>query len=262
MPLWVVVTLLNGIAPRQYNERITTKREEFLKAVETLVSVYYPNIRLGDFPSYKLVRNGAVHPIGVLVSIILSQNTSDRNAGAALRRLKERVGEYLDPVKLGEVSVEELEEIIRPSGMQRQKSRTILNVLKEFRDDPDALMREDPEKLRERLLRIDGVGPKTADVFLLFVRGYPTFPMDTHIRRFLERMGVGRRSEPYERLREKVLQLLPRDPKFLLAAHLAIIMHGRKVCRARRPLCYKCVINSLCPYYRGRLQELSEDEAR
>ncbi len=257
-----MVALLDDITSRQDNERVTARHEEFLKAVKKLISVYYPNIRLDDFPSYKLVRNGGIHPIGILVSIILSQNTSDRNASVALRRLKERVGEYLDPAKLKKVSVEELEEIIRPSGMQRQKSQAITNVLKEFREDPDALMREDPEKLRERLLRIDGVGPKTADVFLLFVRGYPTFPMDTHIRRFLERMGIGCRSEPYEKLRERVLQLLPRDPGFLLAAHLAIIMHGRKVCRARNPLCHECVINSLCPYYRGKLQEISKDETR
>jgi len=254
-----VVTLLNGTTFQQDNGGITTKREEFLKAVKILVSVYYPSIRLEDFPSYKLVRDGAVHPIGILVSIVLSQNTSDRNAGVALQRLKERVGEYIDPARLGKVSIEELEEIIRPSGMQRQKSRTIINILKEFRDDPDALMKENPKRLRERLLRIEGIGPKTADVFLLFVRGYPTFPMDTHIRRFLERMGIGRKSEPYERLREKVLQLLPRDPEFLLAVHLAIITHGRRICRARNPLCHKCVINSLCPYYRSRLQEFSQN---
>ena len=253
---------MNDVTSKKGNESITARREEFLKAVRTLISVYYPNIRLDDFPSYKLVRNGGIHPIGILVSIILSQNTSDRNASIALRRLKERVGEFLDPAKLRGVSVEELEEIIRPSGMQRQKSRAIVNVLKEFRSDPDALMREDPERLRERLLRIGGIGPKTADVFLLFVRGYPTFPMDTHIRRFLERMGIGRRSEPYERLRGRVLQLLPRDPEFLLAAHLAIIMHGRKVCRARNPLCHECVINSMCPYHRSKLQELSKGETK
>ena len=254
--------LLSDNSPREDSRCVTTGRGEFLKAVKMLVNLYYPNIRLDDFPSYKLVRNGAVHPMGILVSIILSQNTSDRNAGVALQRLKERVGGFLDPAKLEEISAKELEEIIKPSGMQRQKSRAIINVLKEFRDDLDALMREDPEKLRKRLLRIGGIGPKTADVFLLFVRGYPTFPMDTHIRRFLERMCVGSRSESYERLREKVLQLLPRDPEFLLAAHLAIIMHGRRVCRARNPLCHKCVINSLCPYYRGELQKLSKSKAR
>lgn len=231
------------------NESTATKKEKFLKAVETLVRTYYPNIRLDDFPSYKLVRNGIVHPIGILVSIVLSQNTSDKNANIALQRLKKRVGDYLDPNKLKELSAEELEEIIKPSGMQRQKSRTIINILKEFEDNPDALMVEDPVRLRERLLRVRGVGPKTADVFLLFVRGYPTFPMDTHIRRFLERMGIGRKSEPYERLREKILQLLPRDPRFLLAAHLAIIIHGREICKARNPLCRKCVINSFCPYH-------------
>ncbi len=238
------------------NESTATKKEKFLRAVKTLVKIYYPNIRLDDFPSYKLVRNGIVHPIGILVSIVLSQNTSDKNAGIALQRLKKRVGDYLDPNKLKELSAEELEEIIKPSGMQRQKSRTIINILKEFEDNPDALMVEDPVRLRERLLRVRGVGPKTADVFLLFVRGYPTFPMDTHIRRFLERMGIGRKSEPYERLREKILQLLPRDPRFLLAAHLAIIIHGREICKARNPLCRKCVINSFCPYHkRNKAQE-------
>jgi len=249
-----MVALLKGSTSYD-NESAVARREKFLKAVETLVRTYYPNIRLEDFPSYKLVRSGAVHPISILVSIVLSQNTSDKNAGVALRRLKEKVGEYLDPLKLMKIPVDELEEIIKPSGMQHQKSRTIVNILKEFKDNPEALMREDPESLRNRLLGIAGVGPKTADVFLLFVRGYPTFPMDTHIRRFLERMGIGRRNEPYEKLRKKVLQLLPKEPEFLLAAHLAIIMHGRKVCKARNPLCRKCVINFLCPYHKRRFQE-------
>ncbi len=214
------------------------------EAVDRLVKEYLPNLSYLDFPAIKSVKEG-MHPFGVLVAIILSQNTSDRNSGVALENLKRALCRDLRPECFHGVSEVALVALIKPSGMQRLKAKTILNALREF-GSGDALLTEDPETLRRKLLSVAGIGPKTADVFLLFVRKYPTFPMDTHIRRFLYRFGIGERGEDYESLRRRVLSALPPDPRYLAAAHLSIIAHGRRVCRSRRPRCSVCVVRDLC----------------
>ncbi len=220
------------------------------EAVDRIVKHYLGGLSTGEFPVIESLRSG-LHPFGVLVAIILSQNTSDRNSGIALSRLRRALGMELRPESFRHVTINELAEIIKPSGMQVQKATTIINLLKEFEGEFNALLNDDPESLRSRLLSVKGVGPKTADVFLLFIRRYPTFPIDTHIRRFLVRFGVGGRGESYESLRRKVLSALPRSPDYLLAAHLSIIKHGRRVCKSRKPLCGECVVRKLC-FYGGK----------
>ncbi len=214
------------------------------EATDRLIREYFPNLSYSDFPAIRSVAEG-MHPFGVLVAVILSQNTSDRNSGVALENLRRSLCRDLKPECFAGISEDRLAELIRPSGMQRLKARTILRALREF-GGGDALMTEDPEVLRRKLLSVPGIGPKTADVFLLFVRRYPTFPMDTHIRRFLYRFGVGDKGEGYESLRGKVMAALPRDPRYLAAAHLSMIAHGRSVCRSRRPYCKTCVVRDLC----------------
>ncbi len=220
-------------------------RCDLRKIVEILLRHYGFRPSPEEFLAIKAIKEG-VHPFGILVSIILTQNTSDRNALKALENLKARLGRELDPRSFRKLRLEELAELIKPSGMYYVKARTIINMLKEFRDeDLDALSTVDPSFLRERLLRVKGLGPKTVDVFLLTYRGYPTFPIDTHIRRVLRRLGCVDPSEKYEVIRDKVIKTLPSE--LLLPAHIILITHGRQVCRARHPQCSKCPLRDLCP---------------
>ncbi|MCD6428594.1 MAG: endonuclease III [Desulfurococcales archaeon] len=212
------------------------------KAVEILEK-YYGDINPEEFIAYRAVIR-SMHPFGVLVSIILTQNTSDKNALTALTNLIKLLGPRLAPQDFLKISDSELEELIRPSGMYRVKVRAIRELLKLVASDPDILTKEEPEKLRELLLSVRGIGPKTADVFLLMARGYPTFPIDTHIKRILYRLGIVERNEGYESMRSKVMQLIPKDK--YLRAHLLLITHGKKVCTARRPRCSECPIEHLC----------------
>jgi endonuclease-3 len=154
-----------------------------------------------------------------------------------------RVGPDLNPDKLRKLHVEEIANLIRPSGMHRIKSKTILNVLSAL--DDDALMNKEPSELRNILLGIPGIGPKTTDVFLLMHRGYPTFPIDTHIRRILIRLGIVSKNWRYDQIRDVVMKILPEDK--YLNAHLLLIHHGRKYCKAIKPLCEECPIRKLCP---------------
>lgn len=207
-----------------------------------LLRHYGSSPRPQEFLAIKALKE-KMHPFGVLVSIILTQNTSDKNALIALSNLIKELGPRLDPDSFKSVSEEELAELIRPSGMHNIKARTIFNLLRELKD-VSILMKEDPRKLRGILISIKGVGPKTADVFLLTFRKYPTFPIDTHIRRVLYRVGFISRNQSYESIRKKVMEALPSD--LLLPAHLILITHGRRTCKALLPKCEECPIRMKC----------------
>ena len=228
------------------------RRTNLLVEVVEALERYYGGINLNEFVAFHVITKD-MHPFGVLVSIILTQNTSDVNALKALTNLTKYLGPKLTPQEFLRVGDEVLEELIRPSGMYRVKVRAIRELLKVVAKDPDILMKEEPRKLRDLLLSVKGVGPKTADVFLLVVRGYPTFPVDTHIRRVLYRLGVISEDEDYESIRGKVMSSLPESE--YLSAHLLLITHGRRICRARKPKCGICPIKHLC-----RRNGLPDDE--
>ncbi|MCS7099034.1 MAG: hypothetical protein RMH84_02160 [Sulfolobales archaeon] len=207
---------------------------------DTLIEYHWSSIEMGEFT----VLNACEDPLSVLVAIVLSQNTNDVNSTRAYRSLAQRVGCPMKPESILEMSVEELAEVIRVSGMHHIKARTIVNLVKSV--SVEELVKLDPLELRSRLLAIRGIGYKTADVFLLMYRKFPVFPIDTHIRRVLTRYGVVRRGDSYEAIRRTVENYLPEDPDYLTRAHLSLIKHGRAVCRARKPLCEMCPVSSWC----------------
>jgi endonuclease-3 len=101
------------------------------------------------------------------------------------------------------------------------------------------------EDARKALLQLQGVGPKTADVVLLFAAKQPMIPVDTHVNRVAKRLGLAPANGDYETVRGHLQALfIPAD---YLLVHLLLIAHGRKYCKARRPLCGDCPINALCP---------------
>ena len=211
--------------------------------VEVLLKYYGMDVSPEEFSVIKALRD-ELSPLAALISVILSQNTSDRNAIKALNNFVSRLGSKFDVDDLRRLSVTELEDLIRPSGMYRLKANTILNLVKKGISN-EVLIKEDPEKLKEILSSIPGVGSKTIDVFLLMVRDYPTFPIDTHIRRVITRLGFIRRNEPYESIRAKVMKELPSN--LYLKAHLVLIRHGREICKSRKPKCDSCPIRNICP---------------
>ncbi len=219
---------------------------DLLAVVKELLKYYRFNT--DEYVATKALSSG-LHPLGILVSIILSQNTSDKNALRALNNLRKALGSRLGPEELSKVDLRTLENLIRPAGMFRIKARAIMNVVKRFGGNND-LMSLEPTKLRKELLSIQGIGPKTADVFLLMVRNYPTFPIDTHIRRVLSRLGFVEEGSDYEVIRRVVMDSLP--PRLYLPAHLVLIKHGRTLCRARNPKCLECPVLKYCRYGRNR----------
>jgi endonuclease-3 len=94
-------------------------------------------------------------------------------------------------------------------------------------------------------MQFPGVGPKTADVVLLFSAQQPTIPVDTHVNRVAKRLDFAPEKGGYEAVRGSLQALF--DPADYLAVHLLLISHGRKTCKAQHPLCKECPVNAYCP---------------
>ncbi len=181
-----------------------------------------------------------------LVLTILSQNTSDRNRDLAWERLRERFPEIGD--LLG-ADLQELEELIRPAGLNRQKARRIkeaLHLIKERFGELKIPLKG--QELYDFLRSIKGVGPKTAAVVALFSYGEPFFPVDTHIFRVAKRIPLAD-GKTREEVQDTLTHLVPDHLKMEL--HLLLIELGRKYCRPR-PKCSSCPLRELCKYRRNR----------
>jgi endonuclease-3 len=182
-----------------------------------------------------------------LIATILSQNTSDVNTDRAFTSLRKR---FPDWDAVAEAPAADVVDAIRSGGLANQKGPRIQAVLRELRSWPEGF---DLERLAElpddealaRLTALPGVGTKTASCVLLFSLGRPVMPVDTHLLRISRRLGwVGDRASA-----DEAHLLLTRGvaPARMLDAHLLLITHGRRTCRARRPLCGDCPVAHLCP---------------
>jgi endonuclease-3 len=142
-----------------------------------------------------------------------------------------------------------LQEALRVAGLFRSKAKTIKRVsqiiMQKFSGSIDFIHSMPLEEARKRLLNLPGVGPKTADVILLFSSGKETIPVDTHVNRVSKRLGLAPEKADYEGVRMALQSLYA--PEDYLAVHLSLIMLGRKCCKAPRPACQQCPVSDLCP---------------
>ena len=189
-------------------------------------------------------------PLDELISTILSQNTNDLNRDRAFEALRARFPTW-DAVRDAKPS--QVVRAIRVAGIANQKGPRIQAALRAITDERgrielDFLRKQAPEAVREWLLRIKGVGPKTAAIVMQFALDMPAFPVDTHIHRVTGRIGL----RPPKASREQAHQILAElfAPEMYYAAHLNLIRHGREICKAARPRCEQCVLQDVCAYYR------------
>ena len=187
-------------------------------------------------------------PFRSLIRIILSQNTNYKNEATAYRRLDEMVG--VEPLKLASSSTEDIAEAIRPAGMYNQRSRVIKSVaeivLDRYGGDLDPVLQKPHGEAREELMTLPGVGPKTADVLLMFDAGKAIIPVDRHIFRITKRLGLVPERAPYDQVRMALESAAP--PGRHEDVHVFLIRFGREVCKALRPRCPECFLNDLCPF--------------
>jgi endonuclease-3 len=186
-------------------------------------------------------------PFETLVETIISQNTADRNTARAFEALSKRF--EIKPEVLANAQTSCIEQSLKVAGLYKSKAKAIKNVskivLEKYHGSLAPILSLPLEDARRTLLQLQGVGPKTADVVLLFAAKQPTIPVDTHVNRVAKRLGLAPANGDYEAVRGNLQALfIPAD---YLAVHLLLIAHGRKYCKARHPLCNECPINALCP---------------
>src|SRR5215212_9367549 len=173
----------------------------------------------------------------LLVSVMLSAQTTDVNVNRVTERLFQK---YRRPEDYLAAPQEELERDIFATGFFRQKAKSLRGTMKALLEEFGG---EVPRRLDE-LVRLPGVGRKTANVVAAELGHAQGIVVDTHVRRLSQRLGLTRQEDPV-RIERDLIRLVPREDwgRF---PHL-LIWHGRRVCDARRPRCEDCVVNSLCP---------------
>ena len=188
-------------------------------------------------------------PLSELIFTILSQNTSDVNRDRAWRRLQERFPTW-ESVLAADTA--EIAEAIRPGGLANVKAPRIqeaLRVIKLERGEftLDFLAEMEVDAAKRWLTSLHGVGPKTAAIVLLFSLGKPAFPVDTHVHRVSQRLGLIGPKTSREQAHEVLEELLP--PEIYYTFHLNLIDHGREICKSQQPRCAACVLREHCGYY-------------
>ena len=187
-------------------------------------------------------------PITELVLTLLSQNTSDTNSGRAFQQLLKR---YPDWDAVLEAPVEELEDTIRPGGLARTKAPRMQALLTQLRErlgpdwDATCLSTMPIAEAKRWLTELPGVGPKTAACVLLFSLGRPALPVDTHVHRVSQRLGLIGPKVAAVPAHDLLEAQMPKHRYYDF--HVSIIRHGRRVCHKQRPECGVCVLLDRCP---------------
>ncbi|MEX0568084.1 MAG: endonuclease III [Candidatus Njordarchaeota archaeon] len=198
------------------------------------------NIEIG---SDRFVVHYAENLFELLVAIILSQNTNDKNSIKAFMKLKKH---GLLPEKILAMDTGELEKLIRVAGLYKQKAKTIRMLAEEIMNGFDLreIVSGSVEEAKKRLMKIRGLGKKTIDVFLA-INGKKIMGIDTHAKRIALRWGISK-SNSYDDIQKAYMQLFGFIDD-LDTFHKYLIELGRKYCRARNPKCDSCPISELCP---------------
>src|SRR2546422_9524276 len=195
-------------------------------------------------------------PVTELVLTILSQNTSDANSGRAFMRLRQR---FPDWEMLLAARAEEIETAIAVGGLARIKAPRIkasVEAIREKRGSLDLgfLQALPLPEAKEWLRELNGVGPKTAACILMFALGRPALPVDTHVHRVAQRLGLVPAKAGAAQAHDILEAIL--EPDEVYAFHISLIKHGRRICRAQQPLCERCPLLDGCPagqgFIRGR----------
>ena len=197
----------------------------------------------GPFPEER-----RLPPTEEMVFTILSQHTSDINSGRAFARLMERFGS-LDAVAQGDIA--DIEAAIAPGGLAKVKAPRIKEVLEKVLELNGgsldlSFLREMPlAEAKAWLRQLPGIGPKSAGIVLNFSLGMPAMAIDTHIYRVCQRLRAIDAKTNADKAHDVMEAKVP--PEEVFNFHIAFITHGRRVCRAQRPLCEECVVGEMCP---------------
>ena len=176
-------------------------------------------------------------PFQLLVATILSAQCTDARVNLVTPALFRR---FPSPAELASAQVDELEELIRPTGFFRNKAKSLMGMAQALIERYDAVV---PGPM-EDLVTVPGVGRKTANVVRSVALGLPGLPVDTHVLRLSARLGLTTETDPVK-VEQELNAMIPAGERG--AFSLRMILHGRRVCFARKPNCAGCTLASFCP---------------
>lgn len=188
----------------------------------------------------------AESPFEVMIGAVLTQNTAWSNVERALARLS--ASSALEPAAILALDPAELAEALRPAGYFNLKARRLSAFCVEYlaAGGLEGWGALDTETLRRALLKVNGIGPETADDMLLYAFERPVFVVDAYTRRIFARLGAIAGDEAYEQIRAGFEQTLGPDVPLFKEYHALIVQHAKQACRAR-PICPDCPLREACP---------------
>jgi endonuclease-3 len=187
-----------------------------------------------------------------LVSTILSQNTNDVNRDRAYKQLRQMFPTWEE---VRDAPVEKVIEAIRTAGLANQKAPRIQRALRRITEEQGALSLDfltemSLDEARAWLTSLNGVGPKTAAIVLLFGLDRPAFPVDTHVHRLSKRLGLIDERTSANKAHDVLESSI--KPEWYYTFHLNLVRHGRQVCHARSPECEICVLSDQCRFFQQK----------
>ena len=177
------------------------------------------------------------NPFELLVALILSARCTDKRTNIITKELFKR---YPTPKDMAEAPVEEIDKIISSCSMHNTKSKNLKALSEILTKDFNG---EVPKNL-EDLTKLPGVGRKTANILLSMAYGIPAIGVDTHVKRLAYRLGISN-SDKSEVIEEDIKKIVPKEDWVVF--YTGLILHGRRVCKAKKPNCDECPLNDICP---------------
>lgn len=178
-------------------------------------------------------------PFAILIGTILSARTRDENTTRVVRDLFKR---YSTPEELAEADLGDIEGIIRPIGFYRVKAKRIQKVARIIRDEYGGAVPDEMDKL----VSLPGVGRKTANCVLVYAFEKPAIPVDVHVHRISNRLGLVETKTP-EETEQALMRKIPKD--LWLEINDTFVMYGQNICKPVSPVCASCGIKKRCRYY-------------
>jgi endonuclease III len=181
-------------------------------------------------------------PFELIVAVILSAQCTDKRVNIITPALLKK---YPDPASMSRATPGEILEFIKSCSYPNNKAKHLSGMSKMLTDEFGGIVPSEPELLQ----RLPGVGRKTANVIASVVFSKPVMAVDTHVFRVSNRIGLVKNAKTPLVVEQQLTANIPAE--LVRSAHHWLILHGRYICKARKPLCEQCGLTELCSYYSG-----------
>ena len=214
------------------------KMEKILsKMMDTMNSVKTPRIT-----ALRDLHDAETGPFSILIGTILSARTKDESTTKVVKVL---FSKYKNPKQLANAKLKDVEKIIKPIGFYHVKSKRIIEVAKIIDSKYKGKVPED----LDTLVQLPGVGRKTANCVLVYAFEKPAIPVDIHVHRISNRLGLVETKTPEDTEQELMKKV---DKKFWIDINDTFVMYGQNICKPISPMCEVCKIKRSCKFYKSK----------